>query len=245
MDRSHLDLSLVARLGSNSAPRNPSRQGAYHLCPYSDGGESCRKDRQGEDQSTCCGVDCEWRSVHWLHLREGRSYFQGCLLRFSLHRARVHRNETVVGQTRKSDSGSLSVQLQFMMSLTINTTLELSTAKPWLVSLAKESDCTMSLTLITAMELSAVKPWLVKPESSNSAAKHDVSNAFPFTALELSALKPCWVMPTGESDCKVTDCVSHVKRPQTHMMLSSSSTHIHMRTHVKIPNKYGKNAISN
>ena len=52
-------------------------------------------------------------------------------------------------------------------------------------------------------------------------------------ALELSALKPCLVMPTGESDCKVTDCVSHVKRPQPHMMLSSSSTHIHMRTHVK------------
>ena len=137
---------------------------------------------------------------------------------------------------------SLSVQLQFKMSLTITTALESSTAKPWLVSLAKESDCTMSL---TAMELSAVKPWLVKPESSNSAAFHAVSFAFPFTALELSALKPCLVMPTGESDCRVTDCVSHVKRPQPHMMLSSSSTHIHMRTQVIKPNKYGKNAIYN
>ena len=84
MDRSNLDLSLVARLGSHSAPRNPSRQGAFprhdhHLCPDSDGGESFRKDQQGEDryQSTCYGVDCEWKSVHWLHLREGRSYFQG------------------------------------------------------------------------------------------------------------------------------------------------------------------------
>ena len=54
---------------------NPSREGAFprhdhYLCPDSDGEESCRKDRQGEDrhQSTCYGVDCEWRSVHWLHL---------------------------------------------------------------------------------------------------------------------------------------------------------------------------------
>ena len=60
MDKSNLDLSRVARLGSHSAPRNPSRQGAFarhdhHLCRDSDGGESCQKDRQGEDryQSTC------------------------------------------------------------------------------------------------------------------------------------------------------------------------------------------------
>ena len=81
MDKFNLDLSLVARLGSHSAPRNPSRQGAFprhdhHLCPDSDGGESCQKDRQGEDQSTCYGVDYERRSVHWSHLREGRSYFK-------------------------------------------------------------------------------------------------------------------------------------------------------------------------
>ena len=84
MDKSNLDLSLVARLGSHSAPRNPSGQGAvprhdHHLCPDSDGGESCRKDQQSEDQSTCYGVDCEWRIGHWLHLREGRSYVQGVL----------------------------------------------------------------------------------------------------------------------------------------------------------------------
>ena len=73
-----------------------------------------------------------------------------------------------------------------------------------------------------------------------SGVSFDVPYDSHFTKLELTAWKPCLVMPTGESDCKVTDCVSHVKRPQPHMMLSSSSTHIHMRTHVKIPIKYGK-----
>ena len=62
MDKSDLDLSLVAGLGGHAAPRNPSRQGAFlrhdhYLCPDSDGGES----------------------VHWFHLRERRSYFQGVL----------------------------------------------------------------------------------------------------------------------------------------------------------------------
>ena len=141
-----------------------------------------------------------------------------CLLRISHHCDGAERSETVVDQVREGDSGSLSLFcLQFMMSLTLFpprpakatvdlspssaaiydvsydspfTALELSAMKPWLVSLAKESDCTMSLTLFTAMELGAVKPWLVKPASPCSAAIHVVSDAFPSTALELSALKP-------------------------------------------------------
>ena len=89
----------------------------HHLCPDSDGEESCRKDRQGEDQSTCYGIDGEWRSVHWLHLREKRSYFQeiwsvifasgGFSADFTNNSLPLF--EAVVGQTRKSDRESESL----------------------------------------------------------------------------------------------------------------------------------------
>ena len=58
----NLDVSLVARLGGHSAPRTHRD---HHLCFDSDGGEDCRKVRQGENdhQSTGDGVHQEWRYV--------------------------------------------------------------------------------------------------------------------------------------------------------------------------------------
>ena len=66
MDKFNLDVSLVARLGGHSAPRTYRD---HHLCFDSDGGEDCRKVRQGENdhQSTGDGVDQEW----WYVTRQG------------------------------------------------------------------------------------------------------------------------------------------------------------------------------
>ena len=49
----------------------------------------------------------------------------------------------------------------------------------------------------------------------NSAAIHDVSYDSAFTASESSASKPWLVRPVKGSDCKVTDCGSHVQRVLT------------------------------
>ena len=57
-----------------------------------------------------------------------------------------------------------------------------------------------------------VEPLATVGLSLNSASSRDVSYDFPFTALKLSALKPYLVRLARESDSKVTECGSHVKR---------------------------------
>ena len=298
MDNFSPDLSLVARPGSHSVPRNPSRQGAFprhdhHLCPDSDCGEDCRRDRQGEDhhKSACHGVDCEWKCVHWLHLREGRSFFQGVWTR-DFRQRRLQCGFQLSLQSRRTEflhSWSYPVphQISKICSLFSNgvDTLWVLSSCPECQSDGIQTECqsdeTQTKAIFQQLFFTRVPPWEVAssgqstlfvkwrpcghplefevcaghvhnglrvpskfspsqrsqfwliwasrpPDTGGWTLSDSVSGSqfssqfrcplrFPLHGVGVErALKPWLVIPTGESDCKVTDCASHVISIHTH-----------------------------